>query len=693
MAQTLGRYHIISELGRGGMGVVYKALDPKLERFIAIKCLSEELSADEIVVARFLREARNVAALNHPNIAQIFVADEHDGKPYFVMEYVDGESLADFIDREGQCSPEMARRVTEQAANALAAAAAENLVHRDVKPGNIMLDSRRRAVLTDFGIAGVATGGGEGRESSIMGTPGYLPPEALGGAPPDARADMFALGAVYYEMLTGERLIVSHDFKDMFRQFAEPGFPDLSSLEGKIDPRVIDILRRLLAIRPDDRFGSWAQVLEAMAPLKTGETGPVKRPDSGPSTAETAIAATLATQPTGATADTPTEIATGAAKPAGASSPGREAGAPVPATEQAPRRGKRLALAGGLVVALALAGLGVARMDAGHWQQLRSFWPGGEETVVSDADANDTALAVSAGPPGAVEPQQVESASANGDLLDPAPASSGDADAPADHSRARPEPAGDQQTSVVARLLARTGPAEDASADDKPEGADESGRAAVQSGADIQVPAESFAARTAELGPVSADAVDAQEQAVTDDASATSPQFDSQRGLALAEVPETPVRPVTEAVPPPRGVVVVAVGDPVLADPMVREIEAALGGTGRPLIDRRFVRGLDQYASGNDIDLGGLAEAAMGAGARYAVVVRALPAGERELYYYNRVDTAYIAQLEAVTYDLHRREQIGSSPIEEVEFTSLNATDKAREAVQPWLVGLREQLQ
>ncbi|HKK31789.1 MAG TPA: hypothetical protein VKA18_15500, partial [Alphaproteobacteria bacterium] len=147
------------------------------------------------------------------------------------------------------------------------------------------------------------------------------------------------------------------------------------------------------------------------------------------------------------------------------------------------------------------------------------------------------------------------------------------------------------------------------------------------------------------------------------------------------------------AAPPPRGIVVIGVGDPVIADPMVREIESALRGGSHPLIQRSFVRGYRDYIQGEELDLAGLSDAALDAGARYVVVARALPAGERELQYYNRVETAFIAQLEAVTYDLHDMRQMGSSPVEQIEFTSLNATRRAVDSVQPWLPGLRQQFQ
>jgi len=675
-AQTLGRYHIISELGRGGMGVVYKALDPKLERFIAIKCLSDELSADEIVVARFLREARNVAALNHPNIAQIFVADEHDGKPYFVMEYIDGESLADFIDREGQCSPEMARRVTEQAANALAAAAEEGIVHRDVKPGNIMIDRRGRAVLTDFGIACVVAEQSESGSQVIMGTPGYLAPEALSGSSVDSRSDMFALGAVWYEMLTGERLMPGRELKESFVQLAKGDFPDLSALEGKVDERVLEILRQLLAVQPEDRYAEWSDLLADMAPLKTGRTGPVERSDSGPSTAEREVTEALATARI-----SPGPAATASAPEATAvlSTETERQQHPVPVHKEAPkRRGRLVAVLLVLVLTLAAAGFGLARLDSSTWNRVVAWLPGSDDAAMQ-----------------------------------------------ADSGVDEPEPAGDQAdadktgAAVDATAAVRAGQAvaDEPDTDDggpKASEAEGAGPALDEAGDSTDLGAENETALAAAGDNESSDPVDGaggpkptdaarSETAEPAETAATEAAVDAGRQMAMVDADSniapagtTAEKPASQASPPdnpppPRGVVVIGVGDPVIADPMVREIESALRGTRHPLVQRSFLSGYRNHIEGEELDLSGLAGPAKAAGARYVVLVRALPAGERELQYYNRVETAYIAQLEAVTYDLHGMRQMGTSPVEQIEFTALNATRKAVDSVQPWLAGIRDQ--
>ncbi len=648
MARVLGRYHIISELGRGGMGVVYKALDPKLERFIAIKCLSDELSSDEIVVARFLREARNVAALNHPNIAQIYVADEHEGMPYFVMEYVDGESLADFIAREGQCSPEMARRVAEQSAEALAAAAEENIVHRDIKPGNIMLDRRGRAVLTDFGIACVAADPHDGgRSATMMGTPGYLPPEALTGSKPDCRGDIFALGLVYFEMLAGRRMVTETDLKATLAQYMTADFPDLSCLQGQVDKRVIDILSRMLAVKPEARYPDCQSLLEDMAPLKTGQTGPVARSDSGPSTAET-VAADIA----GGTAADKTREASGTAATEALSTGSGPSPETVPvARENGSGRGRRFAVAGVIVASLAMIVLGVARLDDAQWERVSGVFTDREDAVAEVAGDMDQPTLV------AQDETPVDSGALDGSV---------EGDDKADGVEHDPVLAGKAQVNDEITE-------QDALHSDEAMATDRAIPEVVEPGSTVQP---------------------AVEAAQADPASVTAPE-----AAAAGEVAQAPATEIDSIAPqqpepkpePPTGVAVIGVGDPVIADPMAREIEQALHGGRSPLVDKRFIGNYRQFIYGEEVDLAGLSESAIEAGVRYVVVARALPAGTRELQFYNRYETAWIVQLEVQTFDLHLGRELGSSPLEQVEYTSLNASERARESVRPWLPGIRDQ--
>src|SRR6058998_1289344 len=212
LIQALGRsYTVEGELGRGGMGVVYKARDERLKRQVAIKVLPPELAFREEIRIRFLREAETAARLSHPHIVPIHsVGEGPDGLVYFVMAYVDGESLAARLKRRERLPPEEARRIMMETADALGAGHALGIIHRDVKPDNILLEgSRGRTVLTDFGIAKAltsTTGPGTLTATGVaIGTPHYMSPEqAAGDREIDGRSDIYSLGVVGFQMLAGE---------------------------------------------------------------------------------------------------------------------------------------------------------------------------------------------------------------------------------------------------------------------------------------------------------------------------------------------------------------------------------------------------------------------------------------------------------------------------------------------------------
>ena len=265
MSFSVGSYEIIEELGRGGMGVVYKAFEPALQRTVALKMLSDSIAHQPALVQRFYREARAMAALSDANVVQIHSVGEHNGAPYFVMEFIDGESLGERLKRMRLGVPE-ARRLVIQAARGLAAAHERGLIHRDIKPGNLMLNKRDQLKVTDFGIA-LSEGGGERLTGTggILGTPGYLSPEACLGEPLDARTDIFALGIVFFEMLTGRLPFV--DDKSPFGLMAavvQAQIPDVSTLNGQVDPETAALLKRMLARSPQDRQQSCAQLVSEL---------------------------------------------------------------------------------------------------------------------------------------------------------------------------------------------------------------------------------------------------------------------------------------------------------------------------------------------------------------------------------------------------------------------------------------------
>lgn len=252
---SLGRYRILAEIGSGGMGTVYKGLQPSLNRTVAIKVLPRGFSSDPELVARFLRESAAIATLNHPHIIQIIDRGEEKGLYYFVMEFMDGPSLEDLL-KTGKLPSGEAVEIVCQIARALDYAHARGVIHRDLKPSNILLDRARQvAKLADFGIARLAAGGGDStitESQQSLGTLNYMSPEqrrAAGTA--DRRSDIYALGVVFYQMLTGELPLGS---------FRLPSHRD-----RRISPRIDGIVVKCLRTRPEERYATAQELLRDLA--------------------------------------------------------------------------------------------------------------------------------------------------------------------------------------------------------------------------------------------------------------------------------------------------------------------------------------------------------------------------------------------------------------------------------------------
>jgi serine/threonine-protein kinase len=199
-----GRFRLEEKIGSGGMSTVYRAFDPTLERWVAIKTMHRDISTDPDQLERFRREARAVARLSHPHIVTVIDAGEDDGTPYIVFEYVEGETLKDRIRRSGRLSVDEAVAYAIEIGRALEAAHAQRLVHRDVKPQNVLIDRDGRAKVTDFGIARSLEAQGLTATGRVLGTTDYVSPEQALGHQVTEQSDIYSLGICLYEMLVGE---------------------------------------------------------------------------------------------------------------------------------------------------------------------------------------------------------------------------------------------------------------------------------------------------------------------------------------------------------------------------------------------------------------------------------------------------------------------------------------------------------
>jgi serine/threonine-protein kinase len=282
------RYHMLKRLGEGGMGTVYLAEHVKMNRQCAVKVMNGALLSDSDSAQRFAREASNAARIIHPNVAAVFDYGETDGVVYLVMEYVEGLSLTRLLERETMLQPARAVDIAHQVAEALVAAHELGIVHRDLKPDNIIIapgkNGRDIAKVVDFGIAkAIEEGPTESltRTGLVIGTPEYMSPEQLLGDPVDARSDIYSLGCILYQMLTGRRTFDEPTREQMIKRRLTEKAPHPRDLVPDL-PKTLDlIVARLLARAPHDRYASVAEVRDLLIPaiaLEGGFDDPSWRP-------------------------------------------------------------------------------------------------------------------------------------------------------------------------------------------------------------------------------------------------------------------------------------------------------------------------------------------------------------------------------------------------------------------------------
>jgi serine/threonine protein kinase len=271
------RYRIVALAGRGGMGEVYRAEDLKLIQMVAIKFLPESVSRDAGALARFRSEVRIARQVSHPNVCRMFDIGDADGITFLTMEFVDGEDLSSVVRRIGRLSPDKATEIARQICAGLAAAHDRGVVHRDLKPANVMLDGSGKARITDFGLAGIAASiqGAEVR----AGTPAYMAPEQLAGKEVTAKSDLYSLGLVLYEILTGKRAFDAASLPELMRLRDESAPTKPSLLVRDLDPLLERVIMRCLEKDPALRPASALQVAAALpggdplaAALAAGET-------------------------------------------------------------------------------------------------------------------------------------------------------------------------------------------------------------------------------------------------------------------------------------------------------------------------------------------------------------------------------------------------------------------------------------
>lgn len=691
MHTQIGHYQIVSELGRGGMGVVYKGYEPALSRHVAIKLMSEALAHQPEVVERFLREARAMGQLSDPHIVQIYFIGEHAGQPFFAMEFVEGETLAERLRRDGRMDPAEAAGLLLQAAQGLSVAHELGVIHRDIKPANLMLTPRGLLKVTDFGIAlaqrdaaSKLTGTGQ-----FVGTPGYLSPEVCLGHAIDARSDVFALGIVFFEMLAGRLPFTDASPLGMMLEVVQSSIPDIRTINAGVPAELVAILQRMLEKDPARRYPDCEALIAdlqaagavvrratpAVLPGTGAGVGGLATPRSTPSAASTlraptpGVAATMPLAPRPAAGPPTLPPQSPPTLPRAIAQP--PAVPPTPAVAAPSRRGAHV----GIAVAALVLMLSVVAVAAINRDRI-SEWFGEEAVPMAKArpELKSAASSSARAPASAVETEAAGTVSsgavAAADGQPSAPVATADGQLPSDPvatvsadapvssmglpAEAGAEPAVDAQMAEMRRLAAEL---------------DEKARQARQAQAELE------AARSAT--PAVPTPADAQAKRATREALAAEP-----RAAAPAAPPAPPPMPTV-----PR-VAVMAFGDPMLAGPAELAVESALEADGYLLADEDQMPGIRRLKAARTPPIVELMQLARRSGVSGIVLIRVNDLGTQTLNYYGQSSQVTSATIELAVHDVVGRDRRARSTSETIQYTGLNAVERARQAVGPQLDGV-----
>jgi len=264
------RFELLRKLGAGSMGVVYEARDQMLREVVALKVLKSAYSADEAFLERFRREILLGRDLDHPNILKVYHLGDFKGRKYLTMKMIEGPTLAGLIRENAPLPVERVVDIARQLASALEAAHAKSVVHRDLKPENVMIDGDGNPLLTDFGLARLQDRAGMTMSGVFMGTPYYASAEQADLKPVTARSDLYSLGVVIFEMITGKKPFVADTVPEVLKMHVSVTPPPLEGLRPDTPPQLCEIVRRCLEKDPESRYGSAGELITALDSLADG---------------------------------------------------------------------------------------------------------------------------------------------------------------------------------------------------------------------------------------------------------------------------------------------------------------------------------------------------------------------------------------------------------------------------------------
>lgn len=658
MKKKFGHYEVVSELGRGGMGVVYKAFEPTLNRYVAIKALGEHLLNDEDLIERFTREAKSMAAINHPNVIQVYYIGKEDKQPFFAMEFLEGISLDELLTGKRILQVNDAKNILRQACAGLSEAHKHDLVHRDIKPANLMICTDGSVKVVDFGIAQTREYGDKlTNTGEFVGTPGYLSPEVCTGQEVDKRSDIFALGIVFYEMLAGKVPFENDSPLGLMLEVVQSEIPDIRGINKKVDKKTHYILEKMIAKNPQERFQDCAEIIRQLGPV--GDVSDLKTIKSQSMQA--------AVQPKKISQQVTQQAAQTLAN-----------AAPTAPNNQRAHDHKSGWIWKVAVVVLVLAGGVLLAVQQGYLPNPLDKPTTPVNALMSDSQKPMTLADV---PLKSEAELQAISDDMNKDQTT----------AEAQNKQSQASSGG--LLSWGAQLLA--GSDEQADNDNQD--------SAQQPEDNLQLAAVDSPANNAGIeGQIEHSSLNqTQGTASTIEDSSLNQSEDNtntENLIAKVEVPgktvaqqaqeKTKQKPVIKR---DKGVAVLVFGDPAVANPIKKIIESELKSAGLKVMNEQFVPGLSQSMH-QGVDMADIRQRLDRYGGQQMVVANVNFVGEQMLEYYGRQSVLVNAQLDVDSYDVVTGDALGTGYGSELKYTSLNATQNAQDAVMGFVDRLKEDL-
>ncbi len=683
--KKFGHYEVVSELGRGGMGVVYKAWEPSLNRHVAIKALGEHLLGDEGLIERFTREAKSMAAINHPNVIQVYFIGMEGRQPYFAMEFIEGVSLDDLLRGNHVLTVAHAKEILRQACAGLAVAHDQDLVHRDIKPANLMLCDDGTVKVVDFGIAQTREYGDKlTNTGEFVGTPGYLSPEVCTGQDVDARSDIFALGIVFYEMLAGKVPFENESPLGLMLEVVQAEIPDIRSINKKVDKKTSYILEKMIAKSPDERCQSCQEVIKHL----------------GQSTTELSLAdikkQAVSVKPEQKKANVSQQVTLPNASAIDTAVPSSR---------------KKSNKAGWIALTLAAAvGVGAVGIHEGYipspfkpkdYQAMTLL--GSEDKgmelkdvkLKSKEEMAQISHDLNAQSESSTENINNETAQVGSNNIGPqnasVPASGEISDATTDINANINQ--NDQQTTQkqiadeqVAKLDKTNSSANESSANDQ------------TNNALATVTADVTGNQPAVKNPINVDKINQTKAQITSQTIAAVNTTSNQVQPTLNEFVEQQSKPVVKkavkkriTVKKDKGVAVLVFGDPAVANPIEKIIESELKRDNIKVLNEQFVPGMSQIMA-EGVDLAAIKSKLDAYGGQAMIIANVNHVGEQTLEYYGRQSQLVNAQLDVDSYDLVSGDSIGTGYGSDLSYTSLNATETAQDAVMEFVDRLKTDL-